>query len=159
MSVQAKTGGPSAKKAIDVCRHPWQEEEDIETDECHTLEDGATRLGAAGGVCAEEDEVGEQDDHLQKNEDHVGGIPSLYGVTSMGKKVDDEGETDAMEDVIEKDLCNFLQNKGRASQKRKSFAGEHWPNKNQTHQLGRHPQGVPQHTHPPDVKIEQAGNP
>jgi len=37
----------------------------------------------------------------------------------MDNKVEDEGETDTMEDVVEKDLCNFLKNKGGASQKGK----------------------------------------
>jgi len=63
--------------------------------------------------------VGEQDGHLQKNEEEVSGVPSLYVITSMGNKVEDEGETGAVEDVVEKDLCNFLQNKGWASQQGK----------------------------------------
>ena len=42
--------------------------------------------------------------NLQKYEDHVRGVPRLYVVTSIGNKVEDERETDAMEDVIEKDI-------------------------------------------------------
>lgn len=120
MSIQAKAGRPRTKHAKDVCQDPWQKKEDVESDECYALEDAATRGGAAGGAGAEEDEVGHQDDHLQKYEDHVRGVPRLYVVTSIGNKVEDERETDAMEDVIEKDICNFLQNKGRASQKGQS---------------------------------------
>ena len=47
---------------------------------------------------------GKNSNNLQKNEEEVSGVPSLYVITSMGNKVEDEGETGAVEDVVEKDL-------------------------------------------------------
>ena len=37
MSIQAKAGRPRTKHAKDVCQDPWQEKEDVESDECYAL--------------------------------------------------------------------------------------------------------------------------
>ena len=53
---------------------------------------------------------GKNSNNLQKNEEEVSGVPSLYVITSMGNKVEDEGETGAVEDVVEKDLWGCVMN-------------------------------------------------
>ena len=46
--------------------------------------------------------------HLYHQPDQIRGFPRLHWMSSMGDEVDEEGVADAVEDVIEEDLCGWV---------------------------------------------------
>ena len=49
-----------------------------------------------------------QGSNLYHKTDQIRRFPRLLRITSMGNPVDEEGEADAVEDVVEEDLCGWV---------------------------------------------------